>query len=168
MNVSDSETSSVCDDDVGLISDTSGYDAEVNSSTTSSDGDDGLDDGSPGSSHGDTLEYELVSQHRTLGAALVALHSIESSDYTFLYNTGARKRTVRVYECISHQSCPMRVRVVANGHKFRLERSCSHGHGTVLTTRKCGGADPLDFLGIPTRTHCAQTPTNGGGTPTTL
>ncbi|KAE9281327.1 hypothetical protein PF008_g27914 [Phytophthora fragariae] len=32
----------------------------------------------------------------------------------------------------------------------------------------CGGADPLEFLRIPTRTHCAQTPTNGGGTPTAV
>ncbi|KAE9268451.1 hypothetical protein PF008_g31118 [Phytophthora fragariae] len=31
-----------------------------------------------------------------------------------------------------------------------------------------GGADPLEFLRIPTRTHCAQTPTNGGGTPTAV
>ncbi|KAE8879700.1 hypothetical protein PF005_g16401 [Phytophthora fragariae] len=102
MNVSDSETSSVCDDELLLMSDTSDYDAEVNSPTTSSDGDDVLDDGSADSSHGDTLEYELVSQVRTLGADLVALHSIESSDYIFVYNTGARKRTVRVYERIIH------------------------------------------------------------------
>ncbi|KAE9073494.1 hypothetical protein PF010_g25049 [Phytophthora fragariae] len=62
MNVSDSETSSVCGDDLLLMSDTSDYDAEVNSPTTSSDGDDVLDDGPADSSPDDTLEYELVSQ----------------------------------------------------------------------------------------------------------
>ncbi|GMF09336.1 unnamed protein product [Phytophthora lilii] len=87
--------------------------------------------------------YEHVSTHASLDEAVVALHSIDASDYVVAYNYGSVS-VGKVYRCVSHENCPRRLRIVEVHDEdeeipVTYHLQLSEDHGTQATNKRRAG-----------------------------
>ncbi|KAE9335602.1 hypothetical protein PF008_g13409 [Phytophthora fragariae] len=89
--------------------------------------------------------YTHVSTHASMEEVLIAMHSYDAFQYVIAYNYG-KMGNGKVFSCISHQNCPIRLRIVEVHDDeedipvtYRLE--VSGAHGTLETNKRRMGID---------------------------